>query len=72
MKHSVTNRGFSLYEFQDSDGHHGSLQESSISEGRVWLGINPPRMHIDQDTAKELIVLLQRFVDTGRLKPDDA
>lgn len=40
MKKNKTLRGFGLIEFEDRNGHHCSLQKSSIAtEDCIWLGI---------------------------------
>lgn len=75
----TTSRGFAKGEFLDTYGDACSIQESSVMrEGNaIWLGCNKgthvqseclARMHLDRDTAKELIRLLRRFVKTGLLK----
>lgn len=72
----TTSRGFARGEFLDLYGDACSIQESSIGNA-IWLGCNNgthsqseclARMHLDRDTAKELIRLLRRFVKTGLLK----
>lgn len=76
-----TNRGFQRGEWRDRYGRKCSIQESSLAtEFCLWLGcdeiIHAPgfephngRIHLTQETAAELIPLLQRFVETGELIP---
>lgn len=73
-------RGFASVSFRDAYGEECSIQESSAVP-YLWLGIDRVkpvrnergediymgRMHLSQEQAQELIVLLQRFVDTGRI-----
>jgi len=77
-----TSRGFSLIEFKDMYDQPCSLQKSSIAtEDCIWLGVHDQidlntkqvigpaqRMHLTQEQVKELIPLLQKFVDTGELE----
>lgn len=68
-----THRGFLSGDFQDSNGNNCSIQESSLVEPRLWFGRDsvlgePGRMHLTQQQAADLIPLLQRFVETGRLQ----
>ena len=75
VKFEETDRGFPLGKFKDLYGAECSVQESSLaSKHAIWLGVDEaeyykgdgkPRMHLTQDQVKELIPVLQRFVDTG-------
>ena len=79
MKRSKTSRGFALITFKDMYEQPCSLQKSSIAtEDCIWLGVHDQidlntkevvgpgvRMHLTQDQVKELLPLLQKFVDTG-------
>lgn len=74
MKLEITNRGFICYSGKDRYDAEYSLQESSIaSEACIWLGSKPNRMHLTQSMVKEMIPLLQHFVEHGdlRLEKDD-
>ncbi len=83
LEHIMTNRGFVRIEFVDKYGSECSLQESSLAFiSCVWLGVhkNSPhynddgttsRMHLTQDMVKELLPLLEHFVETGYL-PQEA
>lgn len=80
MKVTKTERGFYRADFIDRYGADCSIQESSLAgEDCIWLGMNSgthhhvtneclARMHLTQKMAKQLIPLLQKFVDTGGLK----
>ena len=83
MKIEKTSRGFRRADFNDFNGEACSIQESSIAtQACLWLGMNTgthhqgeclARMHLTKDMAKELIPLLQHFVETGELpEPRDS
>lgn len=40
MKHNITNRGFSIYDFLDRNGNHCSVQNSSLVDPSIWLGMD--------------------------------
>lgn len=75
----TTQRGFLRGEFVDRYGEKCSIQESSIAdEFCIWLGCEHEtkardgepvgaRMHLTQELARDLILLLQRFANTGEL-----
>lgn len=68
MKSFTTNRGFTLITFRDQRGVECSLQKSSAANYNcIWLGTPNNRMHLTQDQVRELLPLLQHFVDTGKL-----
>lgn len=79
MKHSKTSRGFPRIDFLDLCDAPCSAQDSSAAErDLIWLGSNSgthiqgaccARMHVDRKLAKKLIVILQRFVETGSVGP---
>lgn len=61
-----TNRGFGRGSFIDRYGEKCSIQDSSLAtEECIWLGVDSNRMHLTVEMAQELIVVLQRFVETG-------
>lgn len=73
-----TQRGFARGDFKDAYEEKCSIQESSVGSN-LWLGCNHEtkdldgvgcgaRMHLTQKMVADLIPLLQRFVDTGRLR----
>lgn len=75
-----TGRGFARGEFTDLYGEACSIQESSLMDpDAIWLGCEHEtkhratgepcgaRMHLTKQMAADLIPLLQRFVETGRL-----
>lgn len=78
MNTEMTQRGFRYHSFKDRYDAECSIQESSLSEPTIWLGMDTgshhlgeccARMHLTQEMAAELIPLLQHFVETGYL-PD--
>lgn len=73
-------RGFIVGKFRDRYQQECSIQESSLAtEACIWLGCNematdpvtgepyPPRMHLTQEMAEDLIELLTYFVELGHL-----
>lgn len=80
LKLEPTSRGFMCADFKDAYGADCSIQESSWAEqDAIWLGCNEgthhhvtgeclARMHLTREQAEALIPLLQRFVETGRLR----
>ncbi len=82
LSQSKTSRGFALIKFQDRYDQPCSLQKSSIAtEDCIWLGVHDQidlntkeivgpgvRMHLSQEQVKELLPILQRFVDTGDIE----
>ena len=69
MKLYKMERGSVRGEFEDRYGDSCSIQESGASDRCIWLGVNiaPRRMYLTQDMARELLPLLQCFVETGGL-----
>lgn len=77
MKLIKTSRGFAIAEFRDHNGESCSIQESSVAtEDLIWLGRDDVdshtfgRMHLTQAMVAELLPLLTRFAETGRLAED--
>jgi hypothetical protein len=77
LKVKRTERGFAIAEFTDLYGSVCSIQESSLAtDDAIWLGVDThhvagevsARMHLNKETAKALIPLLQNFVKTGLLE----
>lgn len=77
-----TQRGFLRGEFTDLYGEKCSIQESSAAgdDGCIWLGCDHEttdnqgrpcgaRMHLDRNGAVNIVMHLQRFIETGRLGP---
>lgn len=73
-------RGLCILKFIDRHNQKCSLQESSLAiEDCIWLGVDSDRngrdvhkrMHLTVGMVKELIPMLQRFVDTGCIKEYD-
>ncbi len=70
----MNERGFLVGTFRDQDGEPCSIQESSAaSRCCIWLGCDevegePGRMHLSVDDVRELLPLLQRFVDQSDLR----
>lgn len=78
--HTNTNRGFELIDFKDAGGHLCSLQESSSTVPRIWVGMNKgthiegqccARMHLDIETAKEVVKYMQRWIETGSFQDEE-
>lgn len=77
LKIEPTDRGFSRADFADANGDACSIQESSVAtEPMLWLGQNSgthhtgnclARMHLTQGHVRELLPLLQHFVETGEI-----
>ena len=82
MEMKRTERGFSHAEFEDRYGQQCSIQKSSLAfEDCIWLGVDKrladksgdplvdvnDRMHLTQDMVRELLPLLEHFVETGKL-----
>lgn len=75
MKVTTTPRGFELIKFEDSNGTACSLQQSSATEFErgpgedyLWLGKGEERMHLDREQARDLVVHLERWINTGSLR----
>jgi hypothetical protein len=67
MKIVRGNRGFAWANFRDTYGEPCSLQESSLISPHIWLGRDQMRMHLSQEQVKELLPMLQAFVETGKI-----
>ncbi len=76
LKIKTTDRGFKYAEFTDLYGSECSIQESSLAtEPALWVGVDVPfkqysnldstRMHLTQEMARDLISLLELFVEKG-------
>jgi len=67
MKKTLTQRGFSIINFEDSYRIPCSIQRSSmIGDPHIWVGTED-RMHIDQARAQEIVDILNTFIATGEL-----
>lgn len=66
-----TQRGFEIIDFADLYGRSCSLQQSSAvlndipGSGAIWLGVDPHRMHLDQDMVRALIERLSKWLAEG-------
>jgi hypothetical protein len=61
-----TERGFKYLDFWDLYDKKCSIQESSLAKKEaIWLGRERERMHIDKETAKKIIKVLEHFVTHG-------
>jgi len=73
----ITQRAFEYVEFTDLYGLKCSLQQSSIAlteqpgAGAVWLGIKNARMHLDVDGVRNLVDVLEHWLDTGCFTGED-
>jgi len=75
----LTDRGFSIAEFVDANGEPCSIQQSSAIDfpgdgttpmpgaSMLWLGKEMHRMHLDRDRVSALVVLMNRWLETGQL-----
>jgi hypothetical protein len=71
MTLKTTSRGFAYGEFTDYYSELCTIQKSSIAtKDLIWLGRDGYRMHLTRDMVAELLPLLTRFVETGRLEED--
>ena len=71
MKQHITERGFSILFFWDTNNLECSLQSSSTAtEECIWLGFNKNRMHLNQKQVKKLLPYLKNFVETGEIFKD--
>jgi len=80
IKKHTTERGFSRDEFADLYGQKCSLQDSSLAtQAAIWLGVDVDlegkevnnRMHLSQNMVRQLLPILQRFVETGSVGEED-
>jgi len=81
LKFDTTDRGFAVAEFVDLYGSQCSLQKSSLAtDDAIWLGVDKHfkpdvstnvRMHLSRAQVRQLLPVLQRFVDTGNVGPSD-
>lgn len=72
-----TERGFSLYNFIDDYGRECSIQKSSSAEDdKIWLGCDSglhhhgqcmARMHLTKEIAKNIVIILNSFIETGEI-----
>lgn len=77
-KFSWSNSGFKFYYFDDVYNSEVCLSESSAVEPQVWLGISKsfinsdnPRMLLNKEMAKELVELLNYFIENDNLPNPD-
>jgi hypothetical protein len=54
-------------DFVDALGAVCVLMDSDDARSRLWLGLKPVPMMLDQHTVRELLPLLQHFLDHGKL-----
>ncbi len=68
MKKIKIKKGLSSIEFTDFYNKHCSIQESSLSTQRaIWFGVDNARMHLTIDRVKEILPILNLFVETGEI-----
>jgi len=74
-----TNRGFQIIKFDDAYNNACELQQSSAIDDTergmnnpgssyVWLGISSEKMHLHRVHARELIAVLQGWLQNGKLE----
>lgn len=57
-------------QFADANNQPCSISESSATTfAGLWLGVEEHRMLLTQEQAAALVPMLERFANTGRLKP---
>ena len=70
MRAFTSDRGMRYYEFADHNGRQCRVHDSSLAESpHIWIGEHDHPMHLSQDAVREIIPLLEHFVEHGRL-PD--
>jgi len=58
-----------MLKFIDLNDNICSIQESSLAgQDAIWLGIDNNRMHLNKKQVKQLVLKMQKFLETGRLK----
>lgn len=71
MKRKNLKRELPFIGFKDCYGGVCSIQESSTANDnrRIWLGVDdePRRMLLNRNLVRQLLPLLQHFVETGYL-----
>ena len=74
FRRKLTERGFVLFNFKDSNGEECSLQESSAfreDTNFIWLGRDKVgRMHLSQSQARQVAEEFLYFAKHGKLKTD--
>lgn len=71
MEIQTTQRGFQLIEFEDHNGQHCTLQQSSVAlfqqpgTSAIWFGTGDNRMHITFEQFKELMPHLEAWQENG-------
>jgi len=64
-----TSKGSLKLEFEDSAGMHCSIQKSSIQTfDAILFGVSSNRMFLTRDQVKELLPILQQFVENGEVE----
>ena len=67
MKIRYTNEGVAYTHFQDHNYNHCSIQASSVAVDCIWLGVNENRMHLTRGHVADMLPLLSRFAETGKI-----
>lgn len=68
LEKEVTSRGFGLYHFHDMNGHHCSLQDSSVAtESAIWFGVHAPEVKIFGEHGWEDVPLPDEVFISGRM-----
>jgi hypothetical protein len=64
-----TDRGFLIGRFADRYAVPCHIQESSLAEEDcIWLGCDSKPMHLTRSMAVDIVMHLQRFIETGELR----
>lgn len=65
---STTDRGFTIYTGKDRYNKEFTIQDSSLAEEAcIWLGGYGGRGHLTIEQVKEIIPILQKFVEEGAI-----
>jgi len=77
IKKDTTDKGWDVRVFADLYGARCSIQKSSLAtKDAIWFGVHEDmngkditkaRMHLDVEMVKQLLPILQHFVETGEL-----
>lgn len=68
LEKETTGRGFGLYHFHDMNGHHCTLQDSSVAtESAIWFGVHEPEIKIMGDNGWEDVPIPDESLRSGRM-----
>ena len=68
LEKETTGRGFGIYHFHDMNGHHCTLQDSSVAtESVIWLGVHDPEVKVMGKNGWEDVPLPDDVCINGRM-----